>query len=254
MKRDFNKWLETIGNIYGETPQIYETTKEEANEDKLATNTAIATEKRSPFSFFKCGIKESEKIVYVNDDSTVCTVAGDREIYYNDKKTSLTALAKKLLNKSVGIQGTLYFKYNGEILSALRKRLEDEGKYCEKLTEQCHTVSQPQQSSALENDDVLLYFTMKKYPSACKWSKDGYLLLKGSKVSQILSASCKDSIRDLHNEYSNCIDVNGILMTDIMFKSSSSAAMFVSGSSLNGKVYWKDSTGILLKDLLKERN
>ena len=246
--------LETIGDMYGETPQIYELTEEETKEDQFVTDTSIATEKRSPFSFFKCGIKEGEKIVYVNDESIICTVAGDREICYNGKKTSLTALAKKLLNKSVGIQGTLYFKYNGEILSAMRKRLEDEGKYGEKSNEQsnANTKVQLQQNSALEDNDILLYFTMQKYPCTCKWTKDGYLLLKGSKVSQTLSASCKDSIRDLRNEYSNNIDANGILMTDIMFKSSSSAAMFISGSSLNGKICWKDSKGTLLKDLLKE--
>lgn len=58
----------------------------------------------------------------------------------------------------------------------------------------------------------------------------------------------------MKRDFNKWLETNGILMTDIMFKSSSSAAMFVSGSSLNGKVYWKDSTGILLKDLLKERN
>ena len=121
--------LDTIGGIYGETPQLFEQTDEEKHDQEIAEKAAIASERKSPFSFFKCGIKEGELITYIHDVNITCTVANDREINYNGKLTSLSALAKKLLNRKSGVQGTLHFAYNGEILSALRKRLEDEGRY-----------------------------------------------------------------------------------------------------------------------------
>ena len=242
--------LEMIGSIYDETPQVYELTEDEKKEEKIATDTAIATERRSPFSFNKCGIKNGEKIVYINDSSIICTVAGDREINYNGKNTSLTALAKKLLKKDNGIQGTLYFTYNGEVLSALRKRLEDENKYviCDD-TDLKTTIKKDVEET---NDYTLLYFTMSKYPATCKWSKGGYLLLKGSKISSIIAPSCKDWVKKAREENADKINSDYILTEDIMFKSSSSAATFVSASSLNGKICWKDANGTLLKDLVEK--
>src|SRR5699024_10631428 len=98
---------------------------EEKRDQEIAEKAAIASERKAPFSFFKCGIKEGELITYIHDVNITCTVANDREINFNGKLTSLSALAKKLLNRKSGVQGTLHFAYNGEILSALRKRLED---------------------------------------------------------------------------------------------------------------------------------
>lgn len=241
--------LSTIGSIYGETPQVYERTESEKKEEKIATDTAIATERRSPFSFYKCGIKDGAKIVYINDSSIICTVAGDREINYNGTNTSLTALAKKLLKKDNGIQGTLYFTYNGEVLSALRKRLEDENKYaiCDNTSLKTTTDKEVEE----QNDYILLYFTMSKYPATCKWSKDGYLLLKGSKLSSVIAPSCKDWVKKAREENADIINSDYILTENIMFKSSSAVATFVSASSLNGKKCWKDANGKLLKDLIE---
>lgn len=240
--------LEMIGSIYGETPQVYELTEDEKKEEKIATDTAIATERRSPFSFYKCGIKDGSKIVYINDSSIICIVAGDREINYNGKNTSLTALAKKLLKKDNGIQGTLYFTYNGEVLSALRKRLEDENKYA--ICDDTDLKATTDKKVDKPNDYILLYFTLSKYPATCKWSKDGYLLLKGSKISSVIAPSCKDWVKKAREENADKINSDYILTEDIMFKSSSSAAAFVSASSLNGKICWKDTNGTLLKDLI----
>ena len=242
--------LEMIGSIYGETPQVYELTEDEKKEEKIATDTAIATERRSPFSFYKCGIKDDSKIVYINDSSIICTVAGDREINYNGKNTSLTALAKKLLKKDNGIQGTLYFTYNGEVLSALRKRLEEENKYA--ICDDTDLKTSIKKDVEKPNDYTLLYFTLSKYPATCKWSKDGYLLLKGSKISSVIAPSCKEWVKKAREENADKINPDCILTEDIMFKSSSSAATFVSASSLNGKICWKDANGTLLKDLIEK--
>lgn len=42
------------------------------------------------------------------------------------------------------------------------------------------------------------------------------------------------------------------LMEDVPFKSVSSAANFVTGTSTNGYVAWKDKNGVALKEILKE--
>lgn len=131
--------LGTIGGMFGETPIIYAQTAQEKKEQKIAEEASIVAERKSPFSFFKCGIKVGEEVIYIHDNSIVCTVAGDREILYQGKATSLSALAKKLLHRDCGVQGTLHFSYKGEVLSALRKRLEDEGQYRENEPIDTHT-------------------------------------------------------------------------------------------------------------------
>ncbi len=121
--------LDIVGNIYGECTQIFEQTTEEKNEQKLAESLSVKTEKNSPFSFSNCGIAVGEEVVFVGDREISCTVSSDREVCYNGKRTSLTALAKTLLGRTSGVNGVLYFEYQGEVLSARRKRLEYEGKY-----------------------------------------------------------------------------------------------------------------------------
>lgn len=132
---DAYKILEGIAKINGltknlkrHTPSLSEKQDEEtANEIKEES-----IERRSPFSFFACGIKVGEEIVYKNDASVVCTVAGDRTIKINGTATSVSALAQKLLGLSHPVQGTLHFTYNGEVLADLRERLEAEGNYLKK--------------------------------------------------------------------------------------------------------------------------
>lgn len=241
--------LGTIGNIYGEVPQVFQQTSEQKREQQLAEEASVASERRSPFSFYKCGIQNGEQIVYVNDSKIVCTVAGDREINYNGKKTSLSALAGKLLNRKRGVQGPLYFSYKGEVLSALRKRLEDEGKYhvCVKNKTTERNIVVEANNSATGR---LLYFVMDKYKAVCKWSEEGFLLLKGSKVSCQFSSGCPESVKILRNKYADFISDDYVVTENILFSSSSAAAKFVAGSSINGKLYWKDQNGILLRDLL----
>lgn len=238
--------LDTIGGIYGETPQLFEQTSEEKNEQAMAEKAAIASERKSPFSFFKCGIKTGEVITYVYDANITCTVANEREISYNGKLTSLSALAKRLLNRKSGVQGTLYFTYKGEILSALRKRLEDEGKY--KEIEQTITNIT---TSKKDNVGTLLYFVVERYTATCIWRDDGFLLIKGAKLSVSNSQSCPNVIVKMREEKSTIINGERILLEDIHFKSSTAAAEFIAGSSVNGKAYWKNGEGVLLKELQK---
>ena len=239
--------LDTIGSIYGESTQICEQTFEEKQEQKLAEETAIATERKSPFSFYKCGIKNGDIITYAHNPNITCIVVGNREVVYEGKKTSLSALAKKLLNCKNGVQGTLYFKYNGEILSALRKRLEDQGEYIE--PQKAETASTKETSTT--KNAIFLYFTMLQFPATCKWCDDKFLLLKGSKISLTYTQSCPSWIKNLRKENAQFIDNSGFLLNDLLFDSSSAAAGFVAGSSKNGKLYWKTKDGILLSEIIQ---
>lgn len=59
------------------------------------------------------------------------------------------------------------------------------------------------------------------------------------KASKTIATQRKDVIND------------GKTVKDLIFKSPSTAANFVTGSSTNGLVAWKDKNGIKLKELLK---
>ena len=125
----------------------------------------------------------------------------------------------------------------------MRKRLEDEGKYNQEIS----SIEEP----STTNDDIL-YFVMDKYKATCQRQENGYLLLKGSQISKSFSNSCRNSLKKLREKYSSSISDDFILIEDILFNSSSTAAEFVAGTSKNGKLYWKTKDGILLKDLLEK--
>ncbi len=50
-------------------------------------------------------------------------VLDDRHILYGNETTSVSALAQRLKGFTHPVQGTLWFKYNGEGLNNLRERL-----------------------------------------------------------------------------------------------------------------------------------
>ena len=77
-------------------------------------------------------------------------------------------------------------------------------------------------------------------------------VLKGSTVSATIAYSEKfrgaKSIEKSHSEYVE----NGIVIKDAYFKSASTAANFVTGSSTNGLTAWKSENGNTLQSILKE--
>ena len=72
-----------------------------------------AHKKGDPFSFTKCQIPVGSEIVYIHDESVVAKVIDDRKIEYQGEIMYMTTLVKKLTGKTIGIQGPLFFKYNG---------------------------------------------------------------------------------------------------------------------------------------------
>lgn len=79
-----------------------------------------------------------------------------------------------------------------------------------------------------------------------------FVVLKGSKVSKNIAHSEKfrgtKSIEKARAEYVRDCKV----IKDAVFKSSSTAANFVTGTSTNGLMAWKNEDGIKLKQLISE--
>ena len=85
--------------------------------------------RRGRFSFAMLDIPVGAELSFIRDDSVACVVADDsNHVKYNGELTTLSALAGGLLNWSTehGVQGPLYFTYDGEVLSDRRLRLERE--------------------------------------------------------------------------------------------------------------------------------
>ena len=82
-----------------------------------------STERASNFSFSKCQIPVGEFIEYYGDPTILAEVVDDRTVRYNEQTMSLTALAKMLSGKRYSVAGPRFFKYKGEWLNDIRRRL-----------------------------------------------------------------------------------------------------------------------------------
>lgn len=96
--------------------------------DQQIADEVKETVRRGPFRFSECGIPFGSEIEFVDDPSIEPVVIDDRHIEYLGETTSVSALARKLKGFDHPVQGTLWFKYKGEVLSELRDRLESSKK------------------------------------------------------------------------------------------------------------------------------
>lgn len=116
--------LESIAKISGTIDRLKKVKPEghEIEDEKVAEDNQKAA-RRGPFRFGECGIPTGAELVYTDDLSVKVTVVDDRHIQYGNETTSLSALAQRLKGFDHPVQGTLWFKYKGEILNDLRDRL-----------------------------------------------------------------------------------------------------------------------------------
>lgn len=116
--------LECIAKISGTTSRLKKMKPEGHEiEDEQTAKEIKETARKGPFRFGECGIPFGSELDYVEDPNIKVKVLDDRHIQYNGETTSLSALAQRLKGFTHPVQGTLYFKYNGEILSDLRDKL-----------------------------------------------------------------------------------------------------------------------------------
>lgn len=78
-------------------------------------------------------------------------------------------------------------------------------------------------------------------------TNDGFILLKGSKISPQIQPSAKRATIIAREKYRNKT-VDGVTTEDILFSSPSAAACFVGGCSLNGNKLWRTDDGKSPKD------
>lgn len=117
--------LECIAEISGTQKRLKRMTPEghEIVDEQIATELR-ETARRGPFRFSDCNISIGSEIVFIEDENIKAVVVDDRHIEYNGETTSLSALAQLLKGFHHPVQGTLWFTYQGERLTALRERLE----------------------------------------------------------------------------------------------------------------------------------
>ncbi len=83
-------------------------------------------ERRSKFKFSHFGIPIGSELTFTRDPNIVAKVVENDKIQIGDKVDYLSNFARDLLGYKMRPQGTLYFKYEDEILDDRRKRLESE--------------------------------------------------------------------------------------------------------------------------------
>ena len=125
--------LEAIAEINNYTHRLKKwkaTAAEQRDESTAQENREAHQERLSPFAFSKCKLGVGEQVEFCcagNEHSgEICTVADDKHVAYNGKTWTLTGLATVFIGKSssAGVRGPQYFKYRGEWLTDLRRRME----------------------------------------------------------------------------------------------------------------------------------
>lgn len=82
---------------------------------------------------------------------------------------------------------------------------------------------------------------------------NSYTVLKGSKVSNSITMDKRfRSAGSIKKARANGVVVDCIVKENVVFKSASTAANFVTGTSTNGKIAWKDENGKTLKEIQAE--
>lgn len=84
-------------------------------------------ERRSKFHFANYDIPVGAKLSFTRDANISAEVLDGDKILVGGETGSLSSVATKLLGYKNNVQGTLYFKYDDEILDDRRRRI-DEGK------------------------------------------------------------------------------------------------------------------------------
>jgi hypothetical protein len=103
------------------------------------------------------------------------------------------------------------------------------------------------------NNEENIFFLNRKTRSGeyleakCLRTNEGFVVLKGSKIRMKYTKYFPPKL--IEKRKSTNIDENGILKEDVLFKSPSYAAAFITGNRENGLIVWKNKDGIPLKNL-----
>ena len=123
--------LETIAVLGGRKNRLklWELSEEQRQDVELAGEIEEEhIERLSPFTFSKCNIPVGATITYINrgksNSGLEVIVVDEKNVEYQGKKYSLSALASELSGSKHGVAGPRYFKYKGEWLNTIRAKNE----------------------------------------------------------------------------------------------------------------------------------
>lgn len=123
--------LETIAILGGRKNRLklWELSEEQRKDVEIAAEIEDAhIERLTPFTFSKCNIPVGATLTYINrgkaNSGINVVVVDDKNVEYQGRKYSLSALATELSGSKWGVAGPRYFKYNGEWLNTIRARVE----------------------------------------------------------------------------------------------------------------------------------
>ena len=80
-------------------------------------------------------------------------------------------------------------------------------------------------------------------------TSEGFVLVEGSLINPSVVNSCPKTTLKSRAKYAGLIDKNNKLTKTILLSSPSAAASFVTGTSINGMITWKNEAGLSLKEL-----
>ena len=104
----------------------------------------------------------------------------------------------------------------------------------------------------IENKDEAVqnfYLKTTKATAVGRRTTEGFVVLKGSTISEAPTKSCPDTIKHLREQYADRISDNCMLTEDTLFQSPSAAAGFVTYASANGLIMWATECGKTLRDI-----
>ena len=101
------------------------------------------------------------------------------------------------------------------------------------------------------DEEPLLNFENANAKATGRRTSEGFVVLKGSILSQKIAKSCPEIAIKARTKYKDKINESNTLMDDVLLSSPSAAAAFVGGSSLNGNELWKREDGRTLNNLEK---
>lgn len=104
-----------------------------------------------------------------------------------------------------------------------------------------HSEDQQDQST-----EPLLYLSYKSLGATGRRSPEGFVVLKGSEVSEGATPSCPNAALTNREKHATDIGPDRKLIRDILFATPSAAAEFVMGASASGNESWKNSDGVRL--------
>lgn len=185
----------------------------------------------------------NEAIVFTTTNDTF----GPTEISYLENRFSNLAKEAKRFEVSNGNEPSI-----GHVTEEMKSDLEEFINYSKIVMGVLGNKVFVPFAEPTVNEESIFTGDFKNHEAKGILTDEGFVVLKGSSVASDLAKHAKYTyIEKFREEYSSLIS-NGITTKDILFKSPSAAASFVTGSSTNGNKFWKAKNGKLLGDYLNK--